>query len=99
MEAEADENKTSDIIKNLSESFKKIDLTDKEILEEDISDKNTFMYHKNYLFKSSNMYINLETIEFKDKKEQNRIRLNFYSYPYDDILIESNQISDKILNQ
>ena len=45
------------------------------------------------------MYINLETIEFKDKKEQNRIRLNFYSYPYDDILIESNQISDKILNQ
>ncbi|WP_128414344.1 hypothetical protein [Chryseobacterium sp. Leaf394] len=39
----------------------------------------------------------METIEFKDKREQDRIRLNFYSYPYDNILIESNQISDKIL--
>lgn len=99
LEAEADVNKTNDIIKNLNQLFKMIDLTDKEILKQDIADKNTFMYHKNYLFKSNNIYISLETIEFKDKREQNRIRLNFYSYPYDNILIESNQISDKILNQ
>lgn len=99
LEAEADENKTKEILKNLSQSFKMIDLTDKEILKEDIADKNTFMFHKNYLFKSSNVYVNIETIEFKDKKEKDRIRLNFYSYPYDKILIESNQISEKIINQ
>jgi len=99
LEAEADENKTKEILKNLNRSFKMINLTDKEILKEDIADKNTFIYHKNYLFKSSSVYVNLETIEFRDKKEKDRIRLNFYSYPYDKILIESNQISEKIINQ
>ncbi|EKB57719.1 hypothetical protein [Bergeyella zoohelcum] len=99
LEAEADEDKIQEVIKSLNQSFKMIDLTDKERLKEDISDKNTFFYHKNYLYKSSNVYAYLETIEFKDKKEKDRIRLNFYSYPYDKILIELNKISVKIINQ
>ncbi|GIJ93226.1 hypothetical protein CAPN001_06360 [Capnocytophaga stomatis] len=99
LEAETDENKIKEIIKSLNQSFKMVDLTNKERLEEDISDENTFMYHKNYLYKSNDVYIHLETIEFKDKKEKDRIRLNFYSYPYDKILLELNQINEKITNQ
>ncbi|ATA88513.1 hypothetical protein CGC58_01430 [Capnocytophaga stomatis] len=99
LEAEADEDKIKEVIKSLNQSFKMVDLTDEEMLKEDISDKNTFMYHKNYLYKSDNIYVHLEIIEFKDKKEKDRIRLNFYSYPYDKILIELNQINEKITNQ
>lgn len=98
LEAETDENKIEEVIKSLNQSFKMVDLTNKERLEENISDENTFMYHRNYLYKSSDVYVHLETIEFKDKKEKDRIRLNFYSYPYDNLLIELNQIDEIYTN-
>ncbi|MGU3373948.1 hypothetical protein [Chryseobacterium sp. M5A1_1a] len=99
LEAESDDNKNKEIIENLKKSFKMVDLTDKEILKEDIRDPNTFLYHKSYLFKSSDVYVFMKSITFKDKKEKDRIFLNFYSYPYDSVLIETEQVSSQIINQ
>ena len=76
-----------------------IDLTDKERLNEDIKDKKTYLYHKSYLFKSAKVYVFMETITFKDKKEKNKVRLNFYRYPFDNLLIELNQVSEQIIKQ
>lgn len=98
-EAKSNETKNQEIIKNLEKSFKMIDLTDKERLKEDKKDKNTFIYHTSYLFKSANVYVYMETITFKDKKDKDNVSLNFYSYPFDKTLIESDQVSQKIINQ
>ncbi|AMO19110.1 hypothetical protein V8245_13885 [Flavobacterium columnare] len=99
LEAYSDDKKNQNIINSFDKRFKKIDLTDKKKLKKDIEDINTFMYYKNYLFKSVDIYFYLETITFKKKKEKNRIRLYVYKYPFDSILIELNQINDKIINQ
>jgi hypothetical protein len=98
-EAESNEAKNQEIINNLKQSFKMIDLTDKERLSEDIKDRKTYLYHKSYLFKSAKVYVYMETITFKDKKEKNKVRLNFYSYPFASLLIELNQINTQIIDQ
>ncbi len=41
----------------------------------------------------------METITFKDKKEKNKVRLNFYRYPFDNLLIKLNQVSEQIIKQ
>lgn len=99
LEAESDDNKNKQIIENLKKSFTMVDLTDKELLKEDIGNPNAFLYHKSYLFKSSEMYVYMKTTTFKDKKEKDRVLLNFYSYPYDNVLIDTEQISTQIINQ
>ncbi|OWP87420.1 hypothetical protein BWK60_03870, partial [Flavobacterium covae] len=78
LEAYSDDKKNQNIINSFDKRFKKIDLTDKKKLKKDIEDINTFMYYKNYLFKSVDIYFYLETITFKKKKEKNRIRLYVY---------------------
>ncbi|QYS86902.1 hypothetical protein JJC03_02535 [Flavobacterium oreochromis] len=99
LQADSNEKMNEDIIKNFDKNFKRVELTDKKILDKEIKDINTFMYHKRYLFKSSDIYFYLDTITFKDKKEEGRIHLYVYKYPFDSILIELNQINHKIINQ
>ncbi|MCH4831965.1 MULTISPECIES: hypothetical protein [Flavobacterium] len=83
----------------LTNNFEKIDLDSKKRLKEFIEDPNVFFYSKNQLFKSDNIYIFMETINFKEKKKKNRINLYFYKYPFDKFLINQNLINGKIIEK
>ncbi|HEX8576794.1 MAG TPA: hypothetical protein VF677_10925 [Flavobacterium sp.] len=87
-EGNTDKQNNNDIIKFLARNFQKVDLDSKKRLKELIEAPSVFFYHKNQLFKSDDVYIFMETINFKDKKEKNRINLYFYKYPYDRSLLE-----------
>ncbi|POR18458.1 hypothetical protein BWK58_14675 [Flavobacterium columnare] len=89
-------NKINDL---LTKNFQKIDLDSKKRLKEFIEDPTVFFYHKNDLFKSNDVYVFMETINFKDKKEKNRINLYFYKYPFDRFLLEQNLINGRIIDK